>query len=917
MMKKRFFTLLFLLAAFAGGVCAQAFKVSGLRCEHLKNPIGLDVREPRFSWMTEAPGVRGWRQGAYQLQVATDAAFTRKNLVWDSGKRNSDASVLQAYSGPALRSATRYFWRVKAWDAAGMESAWSEPAFWESALLDRSDWKARWIEPEQEAAPVRYSAAHHLRKVFAAPKKIASARAYATAHGFYELYINGKKVGDQVLAPGWTSYQKRLQYQTYDISGLLRPGANAVGALVGEGWFRSGLGWEFQWGYYGKKKAFLCQIHLRYTDGSEQWISTDASWKVSSDGPIGKNEIYYGEEYDARRELPGWSEPTFDDSKWQNALPADYPMDNLLASNSVPVRKIQEIKPVKIFTTPEGDLVADMGQNMVGWVRLRVQGQSGQTVTLRHAEVLDKAGNFYILNLRAAKQVAKYTLRGGGEEVYEPRFSFYGFRYVAIEGYPGTLRPEDLTGIVVHSDMEPTGSFECSNPLVNQLQHNIVWGQKGNFVDVPTDCPQRDERLGWTGDAQVFAPTAAFNANVAPFFTKWLADVAADQRRDGAIPFVIPDVLNKPDAPNVGVSAGWGDAAVIIPWDLYRIYDDRRLLERQYPSMKAYVDYIRSKAGASLLWKGGSVFGDWLFFHPNTQGVNSHTDGDGFTNHDYISTAFFAHSADIVSRAADVLGKTEDARFYKNLFGEIKTVFQREFVAPSGRTVSESQTSYVLALHFNLLPDNLRPAAVKNLVDDIRARRDHLSTGFLGTPYLCHVLSDNGHSDVAYDLLLQESWPSWLYPVRMGATTIWERWDGQKPDSTFQDIGMNSFNHYAYGAIGDWMYQVAAGLRMGSNGYKNILIQPAFGKRLDHAKASYQSSYGEIASGWERKEGRTTLRVLVPANTTALLRLPVAGADMLKESAAPVSAAPGVQVKGRSGEFLELELGSGSYVFEF
>ncbi len=915
-MKKAIILPLFYLALF--NLSAQDFNVTGLTTEHRTDPVGLDAALPRFSWKTQTER-HGWQQSAYQIQASTAADFSAKNLVWDTNKTAGDASVLQTYKGTPLRSGTRYWWRVKVWDEKGSESAWSQIAYWETALLSVSDWKASWIEPEQEAAPPRYSPAHLLRKEFATSKKIASARAYATAHGLYELYLNGRKVGNEALTPGWTVYYKRLQYQTYDVTSYLQEGRNIAGAMLGEGWYRSGLGWEKNWAFYGKKLAFLCQIHIRYTDGTEEWVVTDGSWKTSNQGPVQANEIYYGEDYDARREIPGWSTIQYDDRNWRNVVKANYPKSNLVAANSVPVRPVQEIKPVRIFRTPEGTLVADMGQNMVGWVRLKVKGKKGRTVILRHAEVLDKNGNFYTANLRNAKQQIRYTLRGDKNgEVYEPHFTFMGFRYVAIEGYPGDLTTDVLTGVVVHSDMTQTGTFECSHPLVNQLQHNILWGQKGNFVDVPTDCPQRDERMGWTGDAQVFARTSAFNMDVASFFTKWLRDVAADQRPSGAVPFVIPDVLDKPDSMNVGVSAGWGDAAVIIPWTMYEVYDDRLLLESQYASMKAYVDYIHKKAGDSLIWRGGSVFGDWLFYHPSPTHLDYHTSPDAHTNHDFISTAFFAHGADIVSRAAMVLGKTDDVVYYKDLFEKIRKVFVNEFITPSGRTISSaSQTSYVLALHFGLMPDHLRPAAVKFLAKDIRDKKKHLSTGFLGTPYLCHVLAENGEAELAYDLLLQETYPSWLYPVKMGATTIWERWDGQKTDSTFQDPGMNSFNHYAYGAIGDWMYQEVAGLRLGAPGYKQIIIQPQVTDKLSYAKASYTSSYGEIASDWERSGEKITLRTTIPPNTTAIIRLPRADAKEVREKGIPLGFTSGLKSASVNGQWLELEAGSGSYLFEW
>jgi alpha-L-rhamnosidase len=543
-------------------------------------------------------------------------------------------------------------------------------------------------------------------------------------------------------------------------------------------------------------------------------------------------------------------------------------------------------------------------------------------VTIRHAEVLDKYGEFYTKNMRSAKCQLTYTLSGDGQETYEPRFTFMGFRYVEVTGFPGELTTDNITGVVVHSDMPVTGTYTSSNPLLNQLQHNIQWGQKGNFVDVPTDCPQRDERLGWTGDAQAFSSTAAFNFDVAAVFTKWLKDVALDQKPGGEVPDVIPDVLNPQKATTAQPSAGWGDVAVIVPWNIYQVYGDRQLLENQYPSMKAWVEYIRAKAVDSYIWKGGSKYGDWLFYHPP---VNNHSEADGFTEHDFISTAFYAYSAGILAKAAKELGRTEDEQLYAGIYNKIKEVFNREYVTPAGRVGTNSQTSYVLALMFDLLPDDLRPKAAKFLADDIRGRRNHLSTGFLGTPYLCHVLTLNGYEDVAYDLLLQETYPSWLYPVKMGATTIWERWDGQKTDSTFQYAGMNSFNHYAYGAIGDWMYKSSAGINYTSPGYKEITIYPHVTRKLDFSKATFESPYGLISSGWERKDGKIVFTVRIPANTTAKIFLPTDDISKIKY-AGPVSGTKGTKAARPKDPFtvmlnnkekrVGISAGSGEYVFE-
>ena len=907
----RTLNLFLALFAFCSNLFAQDLAVKDLTIEHKKNPVGICAFQPRFSWKIEG-STHNLMQTAYSIRVATDEKFSSEKTVWQSGKVQTDESVLIAYKGPALKSGQRYFWQVKVWDNYKKESDWSETAFWEMGLLSPSEWKAKWVELESDT--LRYAPSPHFRKEFSVNKQVLKARVYVTSHGYYELHLNGKKIGDQVLTPGWTDYAKRLQYQVYDITNQVIKGNNAIGAVLGDGWYRGTLAWGNNWAIYGKKLGLLLQLIITYTDGTESQVVTDETWKGFNDGAIRMNDIYNGETYDARKKVTGWDMPGFGDKNWMKISIGNYSNNNLIASEGSPVRKIQEIKPIKIIRTPNGSLVVDMGQNMVGWVRLKVKGEKGTVVTLRHAEVLDKFGEFYTTNLRVAKCQLTYTLAGTGDEIYEPRFTFMGFRYVEVTGFPGELTTDNITGVVVHSDMTPTGSFECSNPLINQLQHNIQWGQKGNFVDVPTDCPQRDERLGWTGDAQAFCRTAAFNLDVSSFFTKWLKDVSADQKKDGAVPDVIPDILNKQDAVTAQPSAGWGDVSVIAPWTMYLVYGDKQFLENQYPGMKAWVEYIRKKAGDSFIWKGGSKYGDWLFYHPP---INNHTEPDGYTEHDFIATAFYAYSTSILAATAKELGKTEDEKFYSELFKKIKEVFINEYVTNAGRVGTNSQTSYVLALMFNLLPDNLREKSVRFLVEDIKSRRNHLSTGFLGTPYLCRVLSDNGYTDVAYDLLLQESYPSWLYPVKMGATTIWERWDGQKTDSTFQDPGMNSFNHYAYGAIGAWMYSVSAGIETMGAGYKNIVIQPHPSKRLNYAKASFVSSYGTISSGWERKEGKITVRIKIPANTIATIVLPAAAEANITENGKALTGNTNFSNIKSTNNQTTLEAGSGEYIFEF
>jgi alpha-L-rhamnosidase len=537
--------------------------------------------------------------------------------------------------------------------------------------------------------------------------------------------------------------------------------------------------------------------------------------------------------------------------------------EKLIAPEGPPVKIVNTLEPISIEKRKEGWLV-DMGQNMVGWIRIKASGNSGDVMILRHAEVLDKEGQMYYDNLRAAKCTNTYMLKGGTEETFEPHFTFQGFRYVMVSGYPGELTADKIKGMVIHSAMEPSGTFACSEPLINQLQHNIVWGLKGNFLDVPTDCPQRDERLGWTGDAQVFAPTACFNMHAATFYRKWLKDLAADQREDGAIPHVVPDILG-------GMGAtGWADAGVIIPWVVYLDYGDITVLENQYESMKAWIGFMKERAGEDLIWTGDFHFGDWLAF------ASTRSDYMGaYTVKDLIATAYYSYSSSIVAKTAAILGHEKEAQYYAQLSEKIKKAFNDEFVTPNGRLVAHTQTAYTLALAFDMLDEETAQKSAALLATDVE-EFGHITTGFLGTPLISLTLTEIGRNDLAYLLLRRTRYPSWLYPVTMGATTIWERWDGQKPDSTFQDKGMNSFNHYAYGAIGKWMYEVVAGIGIDEEhpAYKHIIIQPRPGGGLKYAKATHQSMYGEIVSGWQLEDEQLTMEVEIPANTTASIHVP-------------------------------------------
>jgi alpha-L-rhamnosidase len=845
--------------------------------------------------------------------------------LWTSGRVASPASILRPYGGPPLQSSTRYYWRVRAWDDAGRASPWSTIAFFETALLDTAEWRARWITPDLTEDTTKSNPSPMLRHEFrlgppgvrpsevtlTGSPRIASARLYVTSLGLNEVEINGRRVGDAYLRPGWTAYDSRLQYDTYDVTALVRSGANVIGATLGDGWFRGRLGWDSKRNLYGSRLALRAQLVVRYADGTSQTVTTDSTWKAST-GPILVSDIYDGETYDARLEKTGWSSPSYNDASWRGVRNMDGVKVALIAPVGPPVRRMHEITPVKVIRTPAGETVVDFGQNMVGWVRLKARGPAGTVIRLRHAESLDKAGNFYVTNLRTARQTVTYTMKGGGVETFEPHFTFQGFRYVAVEGYPGTPDSTSLTGIVAYSDMTPTGTFESSNALVNRLQQNIVWGQRGNFVDVPTDCPQRDERMGWTGDAQVFAPTATFNMDVSGFFAKWLGDVAADQLPNGAVPFVVPNVLAKM-SPDAAGSTGWADVATIAPWTMYRAYGDTSFLVRQYASMRAWVEYGRAQAGETYIWSKGFHFGDWLSF------ATTRADYPGATTEkDLIATAYLAHSADIVSRAAEVLGKREDAAKYRALFEKVRAAFQREFLTQSGRITSSTQTAYVLALDFDLVPDSLRAKAAGHLADDVK-RMGHLTTGFLGTPALTRMLSDNGYLKEAYALLLREEYPSWLYEVKQGATTVWERWDGLRPDSSFQDAGMNSLNHYAYGAVGDWLYRTVAGLNddPAEPGYRHVIVRPRPGPGFNFAKATLMTPYGLASSGWRLENGRMTVTVRVPPNAHGTVVLPGARLESVREGATAVQAAAGVRSARQQGDDVTVEVGSGDYEFTY
>lgn len=889
------------------------FNLENLRCEYRDNPLGIDVARPRLSWQMFSDR-RGARQTAYRIVAAlsADDVVAERNLLWDSGRVESDRSIHVAYDGGRLRSRQRVFWRVQVWDEHG-NVAVSPVAWWEMGLLRRSDWTASWIGASLVGGRWTTIPAPFLRRSFTLNAPVAQARLYITALGLYECTINGQRIGHDCFTPGWTDYRRRVQYQVYDVTDALREGDNVIGVILGDGWYCGHVAWAGRQNY-GDRPKLLAQLMITHIDGSAQTIVSNRSWRYAF-GPILESDMLHGESYDARLEMPGWNLPGFDDASWQPVELFAAPDIALVALRGPTVRRHEELRPIKPPTAFQSHQatrwVFDLGQNMVGWVRLRVQGPAGTTVTIRHAEALNPDGTIYTANLRSARVTDHYTLHGEGEEIWEPRFTFHGFRYVELSGYPGAPDIDAVTGIVVHSATPPTGEFECSDPLINQLQRNIVWGQKGNFLDVPTDCPQRDERLGWTGDAQVFIRTAAFNMNVAPFFTKWTQDLEDAQSPEGAYP---------PVAPLAGIGGltdggpAWADAGIICPWTIYLCYGDMRLLETHYPSMQRFIEYLERSSRDFIRcyedYPGFRGFGDWL-------ALDGSGKVDGGTAKDLIGTAFFAYCARLMSRIAAILGHQRDAVRYRRLFERVREAFITRYVTRAGRVAGETQTGYVLALHFDLLPPELRSAAADALARDILTRDTHLSTGFVGTPYLPHVLTAAGRLDLAYALLRQRTWPSWLYPVTQGATTIWERWDGWTHDRGFQDPGMNSFNHYAYGAIGEWLYATVAGIDADPEqpGYRHLILRPRPGGGLTAARAALETMYGRAMSAWRIDDGRFTWEIVVPPNTTATAYVPASDGTPVRESGRPAEEAEGVTFAQRDEETAVYRLASGAYTF--
>ncbi len=938
-----------LLAALAPTDAAPAgLEPVDLQVEMRANPEGLDAPAPRLSWRVVSEA-RAQKQSAYRILVAGSAKQLAAGAgdLWDSGKVASDETQHIAYAGKPLVSRQACFWKVKVWDAAGGESAWSPTARWSMGLLAPKDWKAQWISFKDDSPvhadrkKLHLPPARHYRKGFAAAKAVSRATVYASALGIYELEINGRRVGDARFTPGWPDYTKRNYYNTFDVTPLVTRGDNCIGAVVADGWYAGYVGYGLLCGYgphrtgrsfYGKTPALLVQLEIEYADGSRETVVSDPTWKVTGDGPIREADFLMGETYDARREMDGWSRPGFDDAAWDHAVAAASngsvkapyadksgrrPIElgfrkppRLQAYAAPPIRVTQELKARRITEPKPGVHLFDLGQNIAGVIRLTVRGPAGTTVRIRHGEMLHPDGRLMTENLRKARATDFYTLRGtAGGETWTPRFTYHGFQYVELSGLPAKPGLDAVTGLVLHSDTPLVSDFECSDALLNRLFRNIVWTQRGNYVELPTDCPQRDERLGWMGDAQIYARAATFNADVAAFFTKWLDDVEEAQHPFGAYPDYCPYPMahGKPGTP---YGTAWMDAGIICPWTMWVAYGDTRAVSRHYDSMRRFMDF-RAKAGPTGK-SIGNTWGDWLNVKEPTPIA-------------YIDLCYHARSAALMAEMADAIGKKDDAAAYRKRFASLKADYAATYLDADGRLKVDTQTAHALALDFDLLPAGRARAAADRLAEKIAKNGNRMATGFLGTKPLLPVLSAHGHHDLAVRLFQSREFPSWGFEVENGATTLWERWDSYTKEDGFgrHNAAMNSFSHYAFGAVCEWMFRDLAGIDTDGPGYKKIVIRPGppspgsnpDRKPIDAVKAEYRSRRGRIAVDWRRDGDRFALRVEIPANTTATVHLPAADAASVTEGGQPLAKSTGTTLLRMEGGRAVIAVDSGRYDF--
>jgi len=904
-----------------------------LRCEYLVNPLGIGIIKPRLSWIVESDE-RVQYQTAYRIIVASNQEIINNNEgdLWDSEKVLSDQTIHVIYEGKPLESEMKCFWKVMVWDKNDFPSEWSEPSIWTMGLLEVSDWKAKWIGAqlkEEKRSKVRrkYHPSPMLRKNFRIDNQIKQACVYVTALGEYELYINGKRVGDHILAPEWTDYNVRTQYQTYDITDLLIEGENVIGVILGDGWYIGYMGpgsIPGRFNCYGSTPRFLLQMSMITSNGIKKEIFTGSDWKIYEDGPIERSDHFKGEIYNAQKEQEGWNSPEYDDSSWAFASVDDSIGTKLVSQMNEPIRIVKEFHPISIDEPKPGVFIFNLGQNIAGWCRIRLGGSTCEpnaTVTLRHGEMLNPDGTLYTVNLRSAKATDKIILNGTEEREFQPHFTYHGFQYVEVKGLKPGINPklDMITACVIASDSRVVGAFESSDSMLNKLWDNIFWTQRDNMISVPTDCPQRDERMGWMGDAQVFSQTSNYNMDMAAFYTKFIQDIRDEQWQDGRYPQYVPfpEVLNEKDIPLGVGSPAWSDAGLIIPWDLYLNYNDKRIIKEHYESAKRFIDFISSK-NQNLRWIRfrGANYGDWL-------------NGDTIQSEEYpkfgasipdtlFSTAYFAHSTELLSKMAKLLGLHEDYEKYSDLAGRIKDKLNSRFVEENGRIKGNTQAGYALLLHFNLLAEKLRPKAAAHLIDAIEKYDGKISTGFCTTLPMMLQLTKMGYSDVAYELLLSRKFPSWFYMIEQGATTMWERWDGYVEGRGFQDASMNSFNHYSIGAVGEWMYRVILGINLDEEnpGYKHIILKPSQGGSLSWVKGHYESIHGKIASSWKIEGGDMICELEIPANTTAMVNLPAESIETTSESGKPIKDSREIQLVSFKNNIICIKIGSGNYKFK-
>ena len=869
-------------------------KITSVTTDFMIDPAGITA-PPQIGWVLASDRENTF-QSSYRLLLSVGG-----DTVYDSGTVQSAES---AHIVPEirLRDVTSYEISVIVTDCHGETAAGSGSFL--TGFRDPLSWQGTFITAEREEDR-NESFSTLLRKDFSVASGIREAYFIGSAHGLYNAYLNGRKIGDDWLAPGWTSYNKRLQYQVYPVTSLLCEGKNALCIELGAGWYKGKMSFNLNRNHYGTRTAFGGQILIRYKDGTEEHIVSDRSWKGAR-GPVLFSEIYDGETCDMRLDPLRGGDPGSDAAGWTPVEETEQDVSLLVPQQGPGVQIAETLQPLSCFLTPAGERVVDFGQNLAGWCRLSVNDSSpGDIFRIQLFETLDADGNVYTANLRTAKQTYTYVSRGGAFCCH-PLFTFQGFRYAHVLDWPGEPSAANFSALVLHSHLRPTGDFSCSSDLVNRLHTNIRWSMKGNFVDIPTDCPQRDERLGWTGDAQVFNGTAMLLANCHAFFSKWLQDVAADQTPDGAVPHVVPDIISSKSANDwlmqqgtVGASA-WADVAVILPWNLYLTYGDKAVLVRQYDSMKRWIDFMTAHSTEGCLFSYALQFGDWVALDAEEGSYF------GATPTAYTCAAYYCYSTSLFAKIAGILGREEDALAYSTLAKELRSSFALHFLRADGHLTVRTQTAQIVALEFDLLPQQSRAAVASDLAALLRENGGHLVTGFIGTPYFCHALSSNGYPEDAYRLLLNEDYPGWLYPVKKGATTMWEHWDGLKPDGTMWSPDMNSFNHYAYGSVGCWLYQEACGIRPDEQapGYRHFFLRPLVGTALSYARASFESIYGKIESFWTREGNTVTYRFTVPVNTTATVIL---------EQAASITETDVPLMRALSGSGFTAEFPSGSY----